>query len=65
MPEVTCQSQFRAERGEYLTASPAFVSWICDLPKEARLFPVTTDVGSQRDPMVVLVGLNATWTESR
>jgi hypothetical protein len=63
--EVKCTSEFRPEEREPLEASIELVRWIGDLPAGAVLAPVTVDVGNQRDPWPVMVGLRANWTETR
>ena len=37
--------------------------WVADVPDHAEIVPITAERGHQRDPITVLVGLRATWTE--
>lgn len=39
--------------------------WISQLPDDALLFPIMRQTGHQRDPISVLVGLHAKWSEER
>ena len=61
---VECQSEIRAEEGDDLTAQTVR-GWLGSVPDGASLTPITVDRGNQRDPWIVLVGLRATWSESR
>lgn len=62
--DVKCTSKVEAEPGDYLTAG-LVKAWAADLPPDATVSHLTRDLGSQRDPYVVLVGLRAAWTETR
>ena len=62
--QTECTSSVTAEPGDYLTAGDV-AGWVSELPKGAQLSAITHDMGSQRDPMRVLVGLRAKWTETR
>jgi hypothetical protein len=37
--------------------------WLMDLPPDAKLQAIQRDIGSQRDPWLVTVGLRAAWEE--
>jgi hypothetical protein len=60
---VTSTAEFKLD--DYLTTSDDLRQWINHLPDGVPLTPITRDMGSQRDPMHVVVGLRATWEESR
>lgn len=64
MSEVECTSTVKAEGDGHLTAG-AVASWVAGLPGDAKVTHLTRDIGNQRDPWIVLVGLKATWKEKR
>lgn len=39
--------------------------WVSQLPDEALLTPIIRDMGNQRDPLRVMTGLHAQWSEDR
>lgn len=64
MTEVECTSTVTAVPDEQLTAHSVAV-WSAALPGDAVLTQIIRDRGTQRDPWPVLVGLKATWKETR
>jgi hypothetical protein len=65
MMHIDCKSSVTAEPGDFLTAADV-QAWIADIPaRAAHLSPILRDFGTQRDPVVTLVGLLAKWTEER
>lgn len=61
---VECKSAVTADPGDYLVSDDV-AAWIGHVPAGAVLTAITREHGSQRDPITVLVGLRATWTEAR
>lgn len=60
-----CTSEVRSDSGTERITAGEITAWIARLPKQALISAIEHDKGSQRDPWPVLVGLRATWTESR
>lgn len=68
--QIKSTSEYRPGSPPYgqhsrLSATPDFVFWIEQLPPNAELFPIQVDIGTQRDPRDVLIGMRAIWEESR
>lgn len=61
---VECLAEVQAEEGQPLLAV-SVREWLEPLPLGAAITPILHDTGTQRDPDVRLVGLRATWSESR
>jgi hypothetical protein len=64
---VDCSSRFVLDGvpPQALTVTPDLRAWLGDLPDGATLSAVIRDVGTQRDPEPRLIGLRATWSETR
>lgn len=58
-------SEFRTEDNAVLMVTFELREWIEELPLGAELRPIQTDIGSQREPWVVTVGLRASWEGGR
>jgi hypothetical protein len=62
--EVKCSAELRTKNSARITRDEA-VEFLSGLPIEADISPIVRNLGSQRDPMDVLVGFSAKWTEHR
>lgn len=60
---VECKS--RLEPGGDFVQAVEVKAWVADLPDGATIEAVSRDFGTQRDPDVRLVGLRASWSETR
>ena len=61
---VECSSSVTAESGDYLDADTVR-QWLQSVPNGATLSQIIKDLGNQRDPQPVLIGLRASWSETR
>lgn len=61
---VECTSKVLAEHDDRLTAADV-AGWVQSLPPAATVSAIIHDLGDQRDPYRVLVGLTAKWQENR
>jgi len=64
---IKSASTFGPEMGKSkpLEKTDALAEWVVQLPDGAQLSAIIHDLGSQRDPVPTLVGIHATWEETR
>jgi hypothetical protein len=62
--QVKCSAELRTKEGARVTRDEA-IEFLSSLPVAAAIEPIVRNLGSQRDPMDVLVGFSAKWTEYR
>jgi hypothetical protein len=62
---VECHSELRSEKGDDYLQAHEIRRWLESVPDGATISQIIRDMGSQRDPMPVLVGLRAKWSETR
>lgn len=63
--KITVASTAEFKATDPLTASDELRTWLRDIPDGAEITPITRDIGDQRDPWHILVGLRAKWQEVR
>lgn len=62
---VDCKSSIEANEGRKVLLAADVREWLSELPDGAVLSTITRDFGNQRDPEVRLVGLRASWSETK
>lgn len=61
---IQCQAEFKAASG-YLITKKELMEFLDPLPLGAVIEPIMKEMGSQRDPWQVFVGVKARWSETR